>query len=91
MRSDKGRYSYTAALLSLAQSTAKIAFWDYQARLDHRVGQRAEYISFVYGSFDEVGLQEATRMNEATGEVEQYQPDPLSIFMEKQAAEVKRS
>ncbi len=38
-----GRYSYTAGVLSLVQSRAKIAFWDYQARLDHRLGSRANY------------------------------------------------
>ena len=50
-----GRYGYTGALLTLLQSTARISFWDYQARLDHRLGPRANYTAFVYGSFDEVG------------------------------------
>ncbi len=50
-----GRYGYTGALLTLLQSTARISFWDYQARFDHRLGGRANYTAFVYGSFDEVG------------------------------------
>jgi hypothetical protein len=54
-----GRYSYTAGVLSLVQSTAKIAFWDYQARLDHRLGSRANYTAFVFGSYDEIGEKAA--------------------------------
>lgn len=53
-----GRYSYTGALLTLLQSAAKIAFWDYQARLDHRLGPRANYTALAYGSFDEIGLKD---------------------------------
>lgn len=54
-----GRYSYTAGVLSLVQSAAKIAFWDYQARLDHRLGSRANYTAFVFGSYDEIGEKAA--------------------------------
>ncbi len=54
-----GRYSYTAGVLSLVQSRAKIAFWDYQARLDHRLGTRANYTAFVFGSYDEIGEKAA--------------------------------
>ncbi|HFE46194.1 MAG TPA: TonB-dependent receptor [Nannocystis exedens] len=54
-----GRYSYTAGVLSLVQSVAKIAFWDYQARFDHRLGARANYTAFVFGSYDEIGEKEA--------------------------------
>jgi hypothetical protein len=50
-----GRYSYTAAVLRLVQSDARIQFWDYQARLDHAIGARADFTSFAYGSFDDIG------------------------------------
>jgi hypothetical protein len=50
-----GRYSYTGALLSLVQSTARIRFWDYQARLDHAVGPNADFTAFAFGSFDDIG------------------------------------
>ncbi|MCB9566653.1 MAG: TonB-dependent receptor [Myxococcales bacterium] len=54
-----GRYSYTAGVLTLVQSTAKIAFWDYQLRLDHRLGARANYTAFAFGSYDEIGEKAA--------------------------------
>jgi hypothetical protein len=50
-----GRYSYTAAVLSLVQANLKLRFWDYQARFDHKLGQRAQYTAFAYGSFDQIG------------------------------------
>ncbi|HEY0134858.1 MAG TPA: TonB-dependent receptor [Nannocystis sp.] len=61
-----GRYSYTAGVLTLVQSTAKINFWDYQARFDHKLGQRAQYTAFAYGSFDSLG--------------DKLSPDPLVRF-----------
>lgn len=51
-----GRYSYTSAIISLVQSSARIAFWDYQARFDHDLGPRARYTAFAYGSHDDVGI-----------------------------------
>ncbi|MEZ4381091.1 MAG: carboxypeptidase regulatory-like domain-containing protein [Nannocystaceae bacterium] len=55
-----GRYSYTALALSLIPSAnAKISFWDYQARLDHKLGARANYTLFTFGSFDEIGERAA--------------------------------
>ncbi|MEZ4429117.1 MAG: TonB-dependent receptor, partial [Nannocystaceae bacterium] len=50
-----GRYSYTSALLTLLQSAARIQFWDYQARFDHRITDDVDYTAFAYGSFDEIG------------------------------------
>lgn len=50
-----GRYSYTAGVLSLVQANLKLRFWDYQARLDHKLGQKAQYTAFAYGSFDQIG------------------------------------
>lgn len=61
-----GRYSYTGAILTLVQSTAKLRFWDYQARFDHRLGKRAQYTAFALGSFDELG--------------EKISPDPIVRF-----------
>mgnify|MGYP000725035681 CR=1 FL=1 len=50
-----GRYSYTAGVLSLVNSSARIQFWDYQARFDHDLGRRARYTAFAYGSYDDLG------------------------------------
>lgn len=52
-----GRYSYTAGILTLVQSEARIAYWDYQSRLDHRLGPRADFTAFAYGSFDHLGAK----------------------------------
>lgn len=52
-----GRYSYTAGVLSLVNSTARINFWDYQARFDHDLGRRARYTAFAYGSYDDIGTR----------------------------------
>lgn len=49
-----GRYSYTGALLSLVQSAARIRFWDYQARFDHAISDRADFTAFAFGSFDDI-------------------------------------
>ena len=61
-----GRYSYTGAVLTAVQSSAKISFWDYQARFDHKLGQNAQYTAFAYGSFDSLG--------------EKLSPDPIVRF-----------
>lgn len=53
-----GRYSYTGLLLSLVQSTARIRFWDYQTRFDHRLTDRADFTLFAFGSFDEIAPKE---------------------------------
>ncbi len=50
-----GRYSYTGALLSLAQAAVRIQYWDYQARFDHAINNRADFTAFAFGSFDQVG------------------------------------
>lgn len=54
------RYSYTAAILNLVQSTAEIDFWDAQARFDHALGSRTDYTAFAYASFDRIGDVGAT-------------------------------
>jgi hypothetical protein len=55
-----GRYSYTAGVLTLVQAGARIKFWDYQARFDHKLGPHAQYTAFAYGSFDSIGEKLAT-------------------------------
>lgn len=71
-----GRYSYTGAILTLAAANAKIQYWDYQARFDHRLGKHLNYTAFAYGSFDNLGLKEA--IDEETGEV--VEPPPILRF-----------
>lgn len=72
-----GRYSYTGALLTLVQSTARIRFWDYQARLDHALNDRADFTMFAFGSFDDVGQK--PYKDPETGE--RVVPDPYVRFM----------
>ena len=67
-----GRYSYTGALLTLVQSSAVIKFWDYQARFDHALNDRADLTMFAFGSYDNVG-QKPSR-NPDTGEIEKHDP-----------------
>ncbi len=50
-----GRYSYTGAILSLVNDNVRIRFWDYQARVDHRLGPNMDFTTFAYGSFDDLG------------------------------------
>lgn len=79
-----GRYSYTAAILSLAQANAKIQYWDYQARFDHKIGRTLDYTAFAYGSFDNLGLK--TQIDPETGETEvddngnPVEPPPILRF-----------
>lgn len=61
-----GRYSYTAGIISLVQSNARINFWDYQARFDHDLGSRARYTAFAYGSYDDIGQQASQGAEETT-------------------------
>lgn len=49
-----GRYSYTAALLSLAAPDTKLAYWDYQGRLTLRVSDKGRVSVFAFGSFDDL-------------------------------------
>ncbi|HWB77569.1 MAG TPA: TonB-dependent receptor [Nannocystaceae bacterium] len=67
-----GRYSYTGALLTLVQSTAVIKFWDYQARFDHALNDRADLTMFAFGSYDNVGQK--PEKNPETGEVVKHDP-----------------
>lgn len=70
-----GRYSYTAGILSAVQSQARIAYWDYQARLDHRITPSVDFTAFAYGSYDDLGAK--ANIDEDTGEV----IDPEQTFL----------
>ena len=50
-----GRYSYTAALLSLVAPETKLEYWDYQARLHYDSSPHERISAFAFGSYDFVG------------------------------------
>jgi TonB-dependent Receptor Plug Domain len=56
-----GRYSYTAALLSLLQSTTELNYWDYQARIGYRVSPKDKLTIFSFGSYDYLGERTPTQ------------------------------
>lgn len=47
-----GRYSYTAALLSLLSSDTRLDYWDYQARATYDLNSRDRIGVFSFGSYD---------------------------------------
>lgn len=47
-----GRYSYTAALVSLLVPEVEIGYWDYQARLSYELGERDTLTLFSFGAYD---------------------------------------
>jgi TonB family protein len=50
-----GRYSYTAALLSLVAPDTSLAYWDYQTRLSYQTSPKGRASAFIFGSFDGLG------------------------------------
>ncbi len=50
-----GRYSYTAALISLAAPDAVLQYWDYQARATWKLGPKDTIGVFAFGSYDFYG------------------------------------
>jgi hypothetical protein len=50
-----GRYSYTAAIISLAAPNTVLEYWDYQGRLTWRLGPRDTVGLFAFGSYDFYG------------------------------------
>lgn len=50
-----GRYSYTAALISIAAPEAVLDYWDYQARIAWRVTDRDTVGVFAFGAYDFFG------------------------------------
>ncbi len=47
-----GRYSYTAAALSLLSPSVSLDYWDYQTRAGARLNERDEVSVFAFGSHD---------------------------------------
>jgi hypothetical protein len=50
-----GRYSYTAALLSVASPGVSLSYWDYQARISYDLTPRDRVTVFSFGSYDYLG------------------------------------
>jgi len=50
-----GRYSYTAAIISLAAPEAVLDYWDYQGRATWKLGERDQIGVFAFGSYDFYG------------------------------------
>lgn len=50
-----GRYSYTAALLTLLQSDVSLNYWDYQARLGFDLTSHDRISVFAFGAHDFLG------------------------------------
>jgi hypothetical protein len=55
-----GRYSYTAALLSLLNSTSVLDYWDYQARASYELSPKDTVGLFAFGSYDFLGERTPT-------------------------------
>jgi TonB family protein len=55
-----GRYSYTAAMLSMLQSNTVLDYWDYQARATYDVTPKDRLGVFAFGSYDYLGQQTPT-------------------------------
>jgi TonB family protein len=58
-----GRYSYTAALLSLLVPDLKLDYWDYQARLSYELGAHDRLSLLSFGSYDLLGQAAAGGLN----------------------------
>lgn len=50
-----GRYSYTAALVSLAAPDVRLDYWDYQARASYALTPDDTISAFAFGSYDFLG------------------------------------
>ncbi|MEP7052323.1 MAG: TonB-dependent receptor plug domain-containing protein [Pseudomonadota bacterium] len=55
-----GRYSYTAALLSLLNSSTELDYWDYQARVGYQLTPEDKLSLFAFGSYDYLGERTST-------------------------------
>jgi hypothetical protein len=54
-----GRYSYTAAIISLAAPNAVLQYWDYQGRATWKLGPNDILGLFAFGSYDFFGEKRA--------------------------------
>jgi TonB family protein len=64
------RYSYTQLVTSLILHNYTVGYWDYQARVSHRVFGRDTVSLFVFGSYDEL-----TYKKQPTFRVEYHRAD----------------
>jgi TonB family protein len=48
------RYGYTGLITSIIDPDYSLAYWDYQVRTSHRVGDHDRLSLFVFGSYDEL-------------------------------------
>ncbi len=64
-----GRYSYTAAALSLLAPNTTLNYWDYQLRGSYDISPTQHLSLFAFGAYDYLG-QIAERINPDTGETE---------------------
>jgi hypothetical protein len=58
-----------------------LKFWDYQGRLDHRLGKRARYRIFAYGAYDSIGAKEGLTVDSDGTETVDEDPDPFLRFL----------
>lgn len=58
-----GRYSYTAALLSLVVPDLSLDYRDYQARATYELGRDDRVGVFAFGSYDLLGQEQRNGMN----------------------------
>ena len=58
-----GRYSYTAAVVSLLSPNTALAYHDYQARVTYDVTPRDRLTAFSFGSYDLVGQTQNDILN----------------------------
>jgi len=58
-----GRYSYTAAVVSLLAPNTALAYHDYQARVTYDVTPRDHLMAFSFGSYDLVGQTQNNILN----------------------------
>jgi TonB family protein len=53
-----GRYSYTAALLSLLSPKTPVEYWDYQVRVEYELSERSRLTLFSFGAYDYLGQEQ---------------------------------
>jgi len=58
-----GRYSYTAAIVSLLAPDTTLAYHDYQARVSYDITPRDRVTAFSFGSYDLVGQTQNDILN----------------------------
>jgi TonB family protein len=58
-----GRYSYTAAVVSLLSPTTDLQYHDYQARVSYDITPRDRVTAFSFGSYDLVGQTQNDILN----------------------------